>query len=94
MPAQASRAAEITSLEDLAIQAGALGLHVAVQEPAGHPPYLHIRNPQAHVLTERVSVQDGKYHFSWAEPIAGCDQPATAAAILARVLRTAEGAQA
>jgi hypothetical protein len=55
---------------------------------------VHIRNPDAHVLTERVFVQTGKYHFSWAEPIAGCDQPATAAAILARVLRTVDGEHA
>jgi hypothetical protein len=94
MPAQARHTAEITNLEDLATEADALGLHAAVREPAGHPPYLHIRNPDAHVLTERVFVQGGKYHFSWAEPIAGCDQPATAAAILARVLRTVDGERA
>ena len=94
MPAQASHATEITSLEDLATEAGALGLHAAVRVPAGYPPYLHIRNPEAHVLSERVFVQGGKYQFSWAEPIAGCDQPAAAAAILARVLRTVDGTQA
>jgi hypothetical protein len=91
MPAPASRAADITSLEDLATEADALGLCAAVREPAGHPPYLHIRNPEANVLSERVFVQGGKFHFSWCEPIAGCDQPATAAAILARVLRTVDG---
>jgi hypothetical protein len=32
-----------------------------------------------------------KRAYSWAEPIAGCGQPATAAAILARVLRTTNG---
>jgi hypothetical protein len=89
-----SRAAEITSLEELATEADALGLCAAVRQPAGHPPYLHIRNPEAHVLTEKVFVLDGKYQFSWAEPIAGCDQPGTAAAILARVLRTVDGARA
>jgi hypothetical protein len=94
MPAPASNPAVITSLEELATEADALGLHAAVREPAGHPPYLHIRNPRAHVLTERVFVHGGQYHFSWAEPIAGCDQPATAAAILARVLRTVDGESA
>ena len=90
----ASTGAEITSLEELATEADALGLCAAVREPAGHPPYLHIRNPEASVLTEKVFVQDGKYQFSWCEPIAGCDQPATAAAILARVLRTVDGTRA
>jgi hypothetical protein len=90
----ASHGAEITSLEELATEADALGLCAAVRQPAGHPPYLHIRNPEAHVLTEKVFVLDGKYQFSWSEPIAGCDQPATAAAILARVLRTVDGARA
>jgi hypothetical protein len=94
MPAPVSNPAEITSLEELATEADALGLCAAVREPAGHPPYLHIRNPRTNVLTERVFVRSGQYHFSWAEPIAGCDQPATAAAILARVLRTVDGEHA
>jgi hypothetical protein len=91
MTAPVSYPAEITSLEQLATEAGTLGLHAALHEPDGHPPYLHIRNPLAHALAERVFVRGGQYHFSWAEPIAGCDQPATAAAILARVLRTVDG---
>jgi hypothetical protein len=90
-PAPASHPTVLTSLEELATEADALGLCAAVREPAGHPPYLHLRNPEANVLSERVFVQAGQYHFSWAEPITGCDQPAAAAAILARVLRTADG---
>jgi hypothetical protein len=86
-----TQADEIISLEELATEATALGLHAIVRQPPGHPPFLHVGNPQASVLTENVSVHSGRYHFSWAEPIAGCHEPATAAAILARVLRSADG---
>ena len=48
------------------------------------------RSPAASILTEKVFVQAGKFWFSWAEPIAACDQPATAATRLARVLRTTD----
>lgn len=81
----------ITSLEELATEIEALGLHAALRQPPGRPPCLHVRNPHASALTENVSVQSGRYYFSWAEPIAGCDEPAAAAAVLARVLRTTEG---
>jgi hypothetical protein len=88
-----TRADEITSLRELATELDAFGLDAAIRQPPGHPPCLHVRNPRANVLTENVSVHSGRYQFSWAEPIAGCDEPATAAAILARVLRTTDGQQ-
>jgi hypothetical protein len=86
-----TRADEITSLEKLAVEAAALGLRAAVRQSPGQPPCLHVANPRASVLTENVFAHSGRYFYSWAEPIAGCDQPATAAAILARVLRTVDG---
>jgi hypothetical protein len=86
----AAQADDITSLEQLATEVETLGLHAAVRELPGRLPYLDVRNPAASALTEKVFTQSGKYYFSWAEPIAGHDQPATAAAILARVLRTTE----
>jgi hypothetical protein len=81
----------ITSLTELATEVAALGLRAAVREPPGQLPYLDVRNPRASSLTEKVFVQADRFYFSWAEPIAGRDEPATAAAILARVLRTADG---
>jgi hypothetical protein len=85
-----TQADELTSLEDLAIEVAALGLRAAVRQPAGQPPCLHVANPQASVLAENVFSHAGSYYWSWAEPIGACGQPATAAAILARVLRTAD----
>jgi hypothetical protein len=85
-----THADEITSLEELATEAAALGLHAAIRQPPGQPPCLHVANPQASALTENVFTHAGHYYYSWAEPIAGCGQPATAAAILARVLRTVD----
>jgi len=82
---------DITSLTELATETAALGLHATIRELPGHAPYLQVSNPQATVLTEKVFVHEGRFWFSWADPIAGRDEPATAAAILARVLRTADG---
>jgi hypothetical protein len=50
-----------------------------------------VRNSRASALAEKVFAQAGKYWWSWAEPIAACDQAANAAAILARVLRDVGG---
>jgi hypothetical protein len=86
-----TQADEITSLEELAVEAAALGLRAVIRQPPGQPPCLNVANPQASVLTENVFTHAGSYQWSWAEPIAACDQPATAAAILARVLRTVDG---
>lgn len=82
---------DITGLTELATEVTALGLHAAVREFPGHAPYLHVTNPQAAVLTEKVFIHEDRFWFSWAEPIARRDEPTTAAAILARVLRTADG---
>jgi hypothetical protein len=86
-----TQADEITTLEELAIEVAALGLRAAIRQPPGQPPCLHVANPQASVLTENVFTHGGRFYWSWAEPIAECGQPATAAAILARVLRTVDG---
>jgi len=83
---------DITSLTELATEVAALGLHAFVRELPGRLPYLHVSNPRATALTEKVFVQADRFCFSWAEPIAGRDEPATAATILARVLRTTDGA--
>jgi hypothetical protein len=84
----AQTAADIADLEALAAELSARGLQANVQTVPGRPPYLDVRNPRASVLTERVYAQAGSFWWSWAEPIASCDEMTKAAAILARVLRT------
>jgi hypothetical protein len=94
MPASASHRTdtqtEQADLEKLAAELTARGYQADLRTPADKLPYLDVRNPAASVLTERVYAQADSFWFSWAEPIAGCGQPATAAAILARVLRTVD----
>jgi hypothetical protein len=80
-------AAGIPDLERLAAEVTARGLQASVRTVQGRLPYLDVRNPRASVLAEKVFAQAGKYWWSWAEPIAACDQAADAAAILARALR-------
>ncbi|HEY3955261.1 MAG TPA: hypothetical protein VGM53_17975 [Streptosporangiaceae bacterium] len=81
----------IANLEQLGAEVAALGYHANVRTLAGRLPYLDVRNSHASVPTEKVYAQGGSFWWSWAERIAGCDQISTAAAILARVLRTADG---
>jgi hypothetical protein len=83
-------AAEIADLEKLAAELTARGYQADIRTPAGRVPYLEVRNPRAAVLAEKVYAQADAYWFSWAEKIAGCDEVTTAAAILARVLRTVD----
>ena len=82
---------EQADLEKLAIALAALGYRALLRTPAGRLPFLDVSNPRAAVLTERVYAQADSFWWSWAERIAGCDEPATAAGILARVLRTVDG---
>jgi hypothetical protein len=78
---------EHAALEQLATELAARGYQANLRTPASSPPFLHVRNPRATALSEKIYVQAGSYWFSWDEPIAGCSQPATAATIVARVLR-------
>ncbi len=81
---------ELADLERLGTELATLGYHADVRIPVGRLPYLDVRNPRASALTETVYAQGGSFWWSWAERIAGCDQVRTAAAILARVLRTSD----
>lgn len=81
----------LPDLERLGAELARLGFHARVRTLVGRRPYLDVRNPRASVLTEQVHVQGGAYCWSWAERIAGCDEVTTAAATLARVLRTVDG---
>jgi hypothetical protein len=79
----------IADLETLGTELSALGYHATVQTLAGRMPYLHVRNPDASAAGEQVYVQGDSFWRSWCERIADSDQAATAAGILARVLRAA-----
>lgn len=92
MPASVRHAdsteSEQADLHILAAALAARGYQATLHTPAGRLPYLDVRNPKASVLSEKVYAQADSYWFSWCERIAGCDEVATAAGILARVLRT------
>ena len=77
-------------LERLAAELHRRGYQADLRTPAGQLAYLDVRNPAATVLGERVYAQAGAFWWSWAEKITGCEQASTAAALLARVLRTAD----
>jgi hypothetical protein len=81
---------EQADLGKLAAELIPRGYQATLIAAAGRLPCLEVRNPHASVLTERVYAQDDSYWWSWAERITGCDQPATAADALARVLRTTD----
>jgi hypothetical protein len=84
---------EHADLEKLATELAAHGFQAHLRTPPGRLPFLDVSNPRAAILTERVYAQADSFWWSWAERIAGCDEPATAAAILARVLRTVDAQQ-
>jgi hypothetical protein len=83
--------AEQDDLEKLATELTARGYHARLIAHPSRLPYLDVSNPRAAQLTEKVYAQAGSYFWPWAEPIASCDQPARAAVIIARVLRTTDG---
>jgi hypothetical protein len=74
-------------LEKLAAEMIARSYQAELYTPEGGLAYLDVRNPRASVLAERVYVDGGVFWWSWKEKIACCDEIATAAGILARVLR-------
>jgi hypothetical protein len=82
-----TQAAELAALKELAGELSARGYLADLRTVPGSLPSLNVRNPRARILTENVYAQAACYWFSWAERIAPCDEPATAATILARVLR-------
>ena len=90
MPTTEPQTGELTSLETLATAMAARGYRAVLRTPAGTVPYLDVTNPQATVLSEQVYARAGSFRYSWGEPIVGCDQPAAAAGLLARVLRTTD----
>jgi hypothetical protein len=80
----------LADLGNLAAELTAHGLQATLESPGNGTPCLLVRNPRASILTETVHACDDSYYWSWHEPIAPRGQAATAAAILARVLRTVD----
>jgi|SRR5579875_1813291 len=77
-----------TALPRLAEVLSGLGFEATLKSRSDRTPYLQVSNPRASILHEAVYARDGAYWWSWRERIAGWDEVATAAGILARVLRT------
>lgn len=74
-------------LRRLAAEMTARGFRAGLcASPAGQLS-LRVHNPRASVLAETVYAGDGRFWWSWQEPIAAEHEVATAATILARVLR-------
>lgn len=84
---QAAQAA----LRGLAGEMAKRGFQTELKVPHETLPYLIVRNPGAIVLTETLYAEEGAYWWSWWDRIAGWEEPATAAGIVARVLRTVDG---
>jgi hypothetical protein len=79
---------EHADLATLATELTTRGYQTTLRTPAGAPPHLHVINPRATALSERVYAHGGNYYYSWGVPICPTAQPATAATALTRVLRT------
>jgi hypothetical protein len=77
---------EQADLTTLAAALAARGYQATLHTAPDRLPFLHVCNPRASVLSERVYAQADSFWFSWAERIAGCDEADAAAGILARVL--------
>jgi hypothetical protein len=84
-----TQADERADLERLATAVATRGFQTTLRALEDGTVCLAVRNPRATVLAEVVYARGGSFWWSWREPIAGCDQVATAAGILARVLRAA-----
>ena len=82
---------DTAALERLAAELGALGYQTRLIHPAPEMPSLEVSNPRARTLCDRILVQSGWFWWSWAERLAPSHDITTAAAIIARVLRTADG---
>ncbi|HEY3733733.1 MAG TPA: hypothetical protein VGL63_07435 [Streptosporangiaceae bacterium] len=80
--------AEQADLERLAAELSTRGLKTMLVTGDGRPPCLHVVNPEAAALSERVFAQADFFWWPWAQVIDRRDQPAAAAAAITRVLRT------
>jgi hypothetical protein len=79
---------DTAALETLAAELAGLSYQARLGGPAAGMSWLEVSNPRAPVLSERILVQSGWFWWPWAERLAPCGEAATAAAVVARVLRT------
>jgi hypothetical protein len=82
--AEAARA----DLDRLATELAVRGYQSRLVVRPGVRPYLHIRNPQAAVMSDQVYAEGEFFVWSWHQPVARRDQIAEAADRIATVLRT------
>lgn len=75
MHATSAQATALTDLSNLAAEMAALGFQPTLNNPPDGLPCLVVRNPQARALTETVHAREGRFWWSWREPITPCDQP-------------------
>ena len=78
---------DIAELDALAEALNRLGFPALRLTPPGKPPYVDTGHPQGMTPGERIHTQAGTFFWPDARPIAPRNQPATAAAIIARQLQ-------
>jgi hypothetical protein len=76
------------SLDALAAELGEwIGMRAQVCAPPGGIPFLKATNMQAPMLTERITVADDHYRWSWGDAIGPITDPGSAATRVVRVIR-------
>ena len=79
---------ETQSLDTLAVELNALvGVHAEVSVLDKAAPFLKATNRATPLLTERVTVADDHYRWSWGDPIGPVSDPGSAAAQIVKVIR-------
>ena len=79
--------AERSDLDKLAAELISRGFQARVAADLLRGTYLHVRNPRADLMSERIQAKGEFFTWSWGEPVARRDQVPTAAGCISRVLR-------
>jgi hypothetical protein len=79
---------ETQSLTALAVELNTrTGVHAEVSVLDRAAPFLKATNRATPLLSERITVADDHYRWSWGEPIGPVSAPETAAAQIVKVIR-------
>jgi diadenosine tetraphosphate (Ap4A) HIT family hydrolase len=78
------------AMEQLAAALRARGFRVMMDLACGGVPHMTVHNPAAARLSETIIGHAGAFWWSWREQIAPVSDVTTAAAVIARVLATAD----
>lgn len=80
-----------TYLSDLAADIETqLQFRTTMSDSFGSEPVLIVRNPLASDLNERIQVDDGRFLWSWGQPICPVTERATALLLIRKVLSGVE----